>query len=100
LKRMEVDTLGLDNVDRNVLLTMIDKFNGGPVGLDTLSAASGEEANTIEDVYEPYLMKLGFIARTPRGRVVLQRAYAHLGREVSEEKLASLSMFEPAEVKK
>lgn len=79
LLNMEIDELGLDNVDKNILLTIIDKFNGGPVGLDTLSAASGEESNTIEDVYEPYLLQLGFITRTPRGRICLKRAYEHLG---------------------
>ncbi|MFW5779996.1 MAG: Holliday junction branch migration DNA helicase RuvB [Bacillota bacterium] len=75
---MEIDKLGLDNIDKNILTTIIDKFGGGPVGLDTLSAASGEEANTIEDVYEPFLLQLGFITRTPRGRVCLKRAYEHL----------------------
>ncbi len=79
LRLLEVDALGLDNIDINILNTIIDKFDGGPVGLDTLSAASGEEANTIEDVYEPFLLQLGFIARTPRGRVCLRRAYEHLG---------------------
>ncbi|MDD4316786.1 MAG: Holliday junction branch migration DNA helicase RuvB [Clostridia bacterium] len=78
LHNMEIDELGLDNVDKNILLTIIDKFSGGPVGLDTLSASSGEEANTIEDVYEPYLLQLGFITRTPRGRICLKRAYEHL----------------------
>jgi len=78
LKKLEIDELGLDNTDRNILATMIDKFDGGPVGLDTLSAASGEESITIEDVYEPYLLQLGFIARTPRGRVCLRRAYQHM----------------------
>ena len=79
LDRLEIDNLGLDNIDRNILKTIIEKFEGGPVGLDTLSAASSEESNTIEDVYEPYLLQLGFIARTPRGRVCLKRAYMHLG---------------------
>lgn len=78
LKRMEVDELGLDNVDINILKTMIDKFNGGPVGLETLAASTGEEATTIEDVYEPYLLQIGFISRTPRGRICLRRAYEHL----------------------
>lgn len=67
LKLMDIDELGLDAVDRNVLETAIKKFNGGPVGLDTLSAATGEDATTIEDVVEPFLIQLGFIARTPRG---------------------------------
>ena len=79
LCRMEVDALGLDLVDRRILEAMIRHYNGGPVGLDTLAAVTGEEAITIEDVYEPYLMQLGFINRTPRGRVVLPAAYAHLG---------------------
>ncbi|MBO5076749.1 MAG: Holliday junction branch migration DNA helicase RuvB [Clostridia bacterium] len=79
LDLLDVDKLGLDNVDRNVLLTMIGKFGGGPVGLDTLAAATGEDATTIEDVYEPYLLQLGFINKTPRGRVVLPLAYKHLG---------------------
>ena len=74
-----VDELGLDYIDRKLLLTIIDKFNGGPVGLDTLSAATGEESNTIEDVYEPYLIMNGFINRTPRGRVATELAYKHLG---------------------
>ena len=79
LDMLEVDALGLDQIDRTILETMILRFDGRPVGLDTLSAATGEEAVTIEDVYEPYLMQLGFIARTPRGRVVMPRAYEHLG---------------------
>lgn len=81
LERLEVDEAGFDKMDRRYLLTIIDKFGGGPVGLDTLSAALGEARDTIEDVYEPYLIQLGFVARTPRGRVVLPRAYAHFGRE-------------------
>ena len=79
LDRMEVDALGLDRVDRNMLEAMIRYYNGGPVGLDTVAAVIGEEAVTIEDVYEPYLMQIGFLSRTPRGRVVLPAAYAHLG---------------------
>ena len=78
LASLEIDELGLDNTDRNILATIIEKFDGGPVGLDTLSAASSEESITIEDVYEPYLLQLGFIARTPRGRVCLRRAYQHM----------------------
>ena len=76
---MDVDRLGLDHVDRNILLTMIEKFGGGPVGLDTLAAATGEDAGTIEDVYEPYLIMNGLINRTPRGRVVTEHAYHHFG---------------------
>lgn len=79
LDLLEVDRYGLDQTDRNLLLTMIDKFGGGPVGLDTLAAAVGEDSGTIEDVYEPYLIKSGLINRTPRGRVVTERAYHHLG---------------------
>lgn len=79
LDRLEVDELGLDMVDRRMIKAMIEFYNGGPVGLDTLAAVIGEEAVTIEDVYEPYLMQIGFISRTPRGRVVLPAAYAHLG---------------------
>ena len=76
-----VDDLGLDQTDRTMLATMMDKFAGGPVGLETLSAMTGEDASTIEDVYEPYLMQLGFMMRTPRGRVVTPAAYAHMGRK-------------------
>ncbi len=79
LDLMDVDKMGLDHIDRTILNTMIEKFNGGPVGLDTLAAAIGEDAGTIEDVYEPYLIKNGFINRTPRGRVVTDFAYHHLG---------------------
>ncbi len=79
LDRLEVDELGLDMVDRRMMTAMIEHYNGGPVGLDTLAAVIGEEAVTIEDVYEPYLMQIGFISRTPRGRVVLPAAYEHLG---------------------
>jgi len=78
LDLMDVDRLGLDHIDRNILNTMILKFSGGPVGLDTLAAAVGEDAGTIEDVYEPYLIKNGLINRTPRGRVVTELAYKHL----------------------
>ncbi len=79
LNKMEIDELGLDRIDRRMLTAMIQHYRGGPVGLDTLAAMIGEESVTIEDVYEPYLMQLGFIGRTPRGRVVLPAAYAHLG---------------------
>ncbi|MBD5396321.1 MAG: Holliday junction branch migration DNA helicase RuvB [Lachnospiraceae bacterium] len=82
LDLMDVDPMGLDHIDRNMLFTMIDKFSGGPVGLDTLAAAIGEDSGTIEDVYEPYLIKNGFINRTPRGRVVTDFAYHHLGLEI------------------
>lgn len=79
LAKMEIDDLGLDFIDRKILESIIYKFGGGPVGLDTLSATISEDASTIEDVYEPYLLQLGFIARTPRGRIALENAYNHLG---------------------
>ena len=82
LDLMDVDKRGLYHIDRNILSTMIEKFNGGPVGLDTLAAAIGEDSGTIEDVYEPYLIKNGFLNRTPRGRMVTEYAYAHLGVEI------------------
>ncbi len=79
LSRMEIDALGLDNIDRLLLTSMIKNYNGGPVGLDTIAAAIGEEPITIEDVYEPYLMQIGFLSRTPRGRTVTPAGYRHLG---------------------
>ena len=79
LDKIEVDKIGLDSTDANMIKSMIKNFGGGPVGLDTLAATIGEDANTIEDVYEPYLMQLGFINRTPRGRVVTKSAYDHFG---------------------
>ena len=79
LDLLEVDTYGLDVTDRNLLTTMIEKFQGGPVGLDTLAATIGEDAGTIEDVYEPYLLKKGFLIRTPRGRMATEKSYHHLG---------------------
>ena len=82
LNLLEVDKMGLDHIDRNILTMMIEKFGGGPVGLDTLAAAIGEDAGTLEDVYEPYLLKNGFLNRTPRGRVVTDLAYHHLGLEI------------------
>ncbi|MEF9945936.1 MAG: Holliday junction branch migration DNA helicase RuvB [Lachnospiraceae bacterium] len=85
LDLLEVDKIGLDQVDRNILLTMIQKFQGGPVGLDTLAASIGEDAGTIEDVYEPYLLKSGFLQRTPRGRVATEDAYHHLGLSYEKE---------------
>lgn len=81
LSSMEIDELGLDSIDRRLLTTMIKNYNGGPVGLETISAAIGEESVTIEDVYEPYLMQIGFLARTPRGRCVTPAGYKHLGIE-------------------
>lgn len=82
LDLLDVDKLGLDYVDRNILTTVIEKFNGGPVGLDTLAAAVGEDSGTIEEVYEPYLIKNGLLARTPKGRRVTDYAYKHLGLEL------------------
>ncbi|WP_302226660.1 Holliday junction branch migration DNA helicase RuvB [Veillonella magna] len=79
LGRLDVDAVGLDRIDRRVLRSIIEKFNGGPVGIDTIAASVSEERETIEDVYEPYLMQLGFLARTSRGRIVTQAAYDHLG---------------------
>jgi len=80
LGKLEIDTIGLDEVDHKLLYTIIDKFNGGPVGLDTIAASISEEADTIMDVYEPYLLQLGFLERTPRGRLATPLAYEHLGR--------------------
>ncbi len=85
LDLLEVDRLGLDNVDRKILYSIYDKFSGGPVGIDTLSATTGEERNTIEDVYEPYLLQLGFINRTPRGRVITRLGCEHIGRDILSE---------------
>jgi len=82
LEKMEIDELGLDSIDRLILNSMIKNYNGGPVGLETIAAAIGEEAITIEDVYEPYLMQVGFLSRTPRGRMVTPAGYAHLGIEL------------------
>ena len=83
---MEIDDLGLDFIDRKILQSIIHKFSGGPVGLETLAATISEDASTIEDVYEPYLLQLGFIARTPRGRVALEPAYKHMGTAMPENK--------------
>ena len=77
LKKLEIDELGLDSIDRKILETIILKYSGGPVGIETLSATIGEETDTIEDVYEPFLMQIGYIARTPRGRVATPLAYEH-----------------------
>ena len=94
LKQMEVDDLGLDEVDRALLRAMIEKFDGRPVGLETLAATINEDAGTIEDVYEPYLLQLGFIARTPRGRMVLRGGYEHLGYKMSDKQLKQISLFD------
>jgi Holliday junction DNA helicase RuvB len=84
LKLLEIDELGFDQMDRMILLTIIDKFGGGPVGLDTIAAAISEESDTIEDVYEPFLIQNGFLNRTPRGRVATPAAYQHFHRVVPE----------------
>lgn len=94
LGKMEIDELGLDDIDRSLLRAMIEKFDGKPVGLETLAATINEDAGTIEDVYEPYLLQLGFIARTPRGRVILRGGYEHLGYKISEKQKAQLSLFD------
>jgi len=96
LELMEIDSLGLDNIDRKVMLAIIKKFAGGPVGLETLASSTGEDSVTIEDVYEPYLLQLGFIARTPRGRVALGKAYEHFGIGLSEDKKAVLDTLKAA----
>ena len=79
MNKMEIDDHGLDAIDKRMLLTVINQYGGGPVGVETLAATIGEETDTIEDVYEPYLMQIGFINRTPRGRVVTPSAYEHFG---------------------
>lgn len=97
LSKMEVDELGLDYVDRALLRAMIEKFDGRPVGLETLAATINEDAGTIEDVYEPYLLQLGFIARTPRGRMILRGGYEHLGFKMTEKQRAQISIFDNSE---
>jgi Holliday junction DNA helicase RuvB len=82
LRMLGVDELGLDEVDRNLMLALIDKYNGGPVGLGTLAAALSEEEDAIEEIYEPFLMQIGMLDRTPRGRVATQRAYQYFEREL------------------
>ncbi len=94
LGKMEIDDLGLDEVDRSLLRAMIEKFDGKPVGLETLAATINEDAGTIEDVYEPYLLQLGFIARTPRGRMILRGGYEHLGYKLTEKQREQLSLFD------
>lgn len=93
LSMLEIDAIGLDRTDKNMIKTMIDAFSGGPVGLETLAATTGEDANTIEDVYEPYLMQLGFLQRTPRGRVVTRLAYQHFGIPYQENDQASFEQI-------
>lgn len=94
LGKMEIDDLGLDEVDRGLLRAMVEKFDGKPVGLETLAATINEDAGTIEDVYEPYLLQLGFIARTPRGRVILRGGYEHLGYSITEKQREQLTLFD------
>ncbi|MFN3729184.1 MAG: Holliday junction branch migration DNA helicase RuvB [Fimbriimonadaceae bacterium] len=94
LNALEVDPLGLDRVDRNVLLAIIQKYNGGPVGLETLAASAGEDSGTIEDVYEPYLLQQGLIQRTPRGRTATDLAYTHLGLNPPPRKPSEPNLFE------
>ena len=84
LESLQVDRLGLDHIDHKLLIGIIEKFRGGPVGLDTIAASIGEESQTIEDVYEPYLLQIGFLQRTPRGRVVTDLVYRHFQMEVPE----------------
>ena len=94
LDRLDIDELGLDGTDRALLSALIEKFGGGPAGLETLAATTGEDANTIEDVYEPYLLQLGFIARTPRGRICLKDGYKHMGMKPSLKAQRQMSLFE------
>ena len=94
LSELDIDPIGLDATDRRLLTAMIEVYKGGPVGLDTLAAYIGEEPSTIEDVYEPYLMQIGFIARTPRGRICLSGAYEHLGFALDDLKKKSISVYE------
>ena len=97
LSLLEIDKLGLDNIDRELLRALAEKFGGGPCGLETLAATINEDAGTIEDVYEPYLMQLGFIARTPRGRMLAKKGYEHLGMKMPEKNREQLSFLEKNE---
>ena len=94
LDMLEIDELGLDNIDISLLTSMIEKFGGGPVGLDTLAATINEDSNTIEDVYEPYLLQLGFISRSPRGRIAMKKAYEHLGKPIPTKIKDQISIFD------
>jgi Holliday junction DNA helicase RuvB len=102
LEKLEVDALGLDNIDRRMLKTIIEIYNGGPVGLETLAATTGEEAITLEDVYEPYLLQIGFLSRTPRGRCATKLAYEHLGLKMPQKQAAvnpeQMDMFNQEEL--
>ena len=86
LEALEVDQFGLDEMDKRILLAIIEKFDGGPVGLNTIAVAVGEEAGTIEEVYEPFLIQQGFLKRTPRGRMATHQSYTHFGKKIKEEK--------------
>ena len=97
LSKLEIDELGLDEIDRALLRAMIEKFDGRPVGLETLAATINEDAGTIEDVYEPYLLQLGFISRTPRGRMILRGGYEHLGYTMTKKQREQLSLFDKSE---
>ena len=90
LEKLEIDALGLDHIDRRMLKTIIEIYNGGPVGLDTLAATIGEESITLEDVYEPYLLQIGFLARTPRGRCTTRLAYEHLGLKMPSKPISNI----------
>lgn len=94
LNMLDIDELGLDAIDKKLLTAMAKKFKGGPCGLDTLGASINEDSSTIEDVYEPYLLQLGFIARTPRGRILLKRGYEHLGLIMPEDKASQATLYE------
>lgn len=94
LEALNIDKFGLDEIDNKILLTIIDKFKGGPVGITTIATAIGEDAGTVEEVYEPFLIKEGFIRRTPRGREVTELAYKHLGRSVIGSNTAEPSLFD------
>ena len=96
LASLEIDELGLDETDRKMLRTIINFYDGGPVGLETLSATIGEEAVTLEDVYEPYLMQLGFLSRTPRGRIATRLAYEHLGIPYHAAQASRATLFDTA----
>ncbi|OGC37360.1 Holliday junction DNA helicase RuvB [candidate division WOR-1 bacterium RIFOXYC2_FULL_37_10] len=93
LNNLGIDSLGLDNTDRKVLKTIIEKYEGGPVGIETIAASTAEEADTIEDIYEPYLMQIGFLQRTPRGRVATALAYEHLGINIKKEPFVAEKLF-------
>ena len=94
LSKLEVDEIGLDEIDHKVLHTIVEKFNGGPVGLETIAASISEDADTIMDVYEPYLLQLGFLERTPRGRLATPLAYEHLGLPYNKEKPAQSTLWQ------